>query len=182
MSGHKHLKHSLALLAALGLLSVAAASYGLEVGAAAPPFHLESGDRRTLSLDQLRGRVALILYETKDTTEENRPLKNEIAALYARSSPPGVRSAVLPVINCSSAHWPVSAVWRSRLKEHSEKEGLVIYGDWDGKMFSDYGMQDKASNVLVIDGAGVVCYFRSGRLAPGEIRLVIKLLKKLEGH
>lgn len=164
-----------------GLLSIAAASHGIEAGMAAPSFRLESGDQMRISSDQLRGRIVLLLYETTETVEENRLLKNEITALFARSLWLKARSVVLPVINCSSVYWPISKIWQSNLVKHSQKEHVVIYGDWDGRMFRDYGMRDNASNVLIIDGAGVVRYFRSGGLAPGEIRLVTKLLKKLSG-
>ena len=167
---------SLCVAICLLMLGWAAPAFGIEAGSAAPSFNLESGDQQTLSLDQIRGKVILILYETKEEVEQNRALKSDLTALYAGSPLLKTRSLVVSVINASSAYWPITKIWQSNLRKNSEKEGVVIWGDWNGKMFSDYGMTDRASNVVLIDKKGVVRYARSGRLAPDDIRHLKKML------
>jgi predicted transcriptional regulator len=85
----------------------------------------------------------------------------------------------LPVINCSSAFWPFTGIWKSKLSENSKKEGTTIYGDWDGKMFSDYKMKDKESNVVIIDKIGIIRYIISGKVEDEEINKIKELLIKL---
>lgn len=165
----------------LSFFCMAGPATGVEIGAAAPSFQVESGDQQTISLEQLRGKVLLIIYETKDVVEENRPLKKDLTAFYARSEAARKHSLVLSVINCSSAYWPITNIWRSNLRKNSIKEGIVIYGDWDGRMFSDYGMRDGASNVVLVDSRGIVRYAAAGQLGPREIRQVERLLKELAG-
>jgi len=153
---------------------------GLEIGTEAPSFKVKSGEGKILTLDMVREKVILIFYETKNVVEKNRKLKDELNKFYS-DQPDDVKESIvrLPVINCSSAFWPFTRIWKSKLREHSKKEGITIYGDWSGKMFSDYKMKDKESNVLIIDKKGIIRYFAFGKIEDKEINKIKELLREL---
>ena len=162
------------------LLPTVCMGEGLEVGADAPFFKIKSGDGKELTLDMIKGKVTVIFYENKDIVEENRKLKNELKDFHDQQ-PDNVKelSVELPVIDCSGAFWPFAGIWKGRLRENSEKEGIIIYGDWDGKMKSVYRIKDKESNVIIIDKKGAVRHFSSGEVEDKEIDKIKELLEEL---
>lgn len=159
----------------LGLL-MAGIAFSLEPGTRAPASTVKSGDDQELALAALKGKTIVLLYETKDVIEQNRPLKKALATLFDQNPSVKATCIVLPIINCSSARWPITKIWQNNLREHSGLESRIIYGDWDGRMAADYGMLANASNVVIIDRAGTIRFFRSGALTPAELETVIALL------
>lgn len=76
----------------------------------------------------IEGKVAAIFYKNKDVVENNKRLKDELNKLYYEQT--GIVKDVLvrlPVIDCSNAVWPFMGIRKRRLREHSKKEGVVIY-------------------------------------------------------
>ena len=121
-------------------------------GAAAPYFRVQSGDDKELTLDTIKGKVAAIFSETKDVVENNKRLKDALNKLYYEQARIVKDLLVrLPIIDCSDAVWPFMGIWKRRLREHSKKEGVVIYCDWKGKMSSDYEMKTDVSNVGIVE-------------------------------
>jgi predicted transcriptional regulator len=172
----------LVILLVLACLIMAASTMaeGLKVGLDAPFFNIKSGSDEQLTLDIVKGKIIVIFYETKDVAEKNRKLKSELNKSYHELSDTQKTLIVrLPVINCSSAFWPISEIWKSKLRENTKKEGLTIFGDWNGKMLSEYRMKDKESNFVVIDKKGIIQYFSSGRIEDSEIAKIKGLLEEL---
>lgn len=165
------------LVASLSTISFAE---GLKVETKAPIFKVKSGEGKILTLDMVRKKVIVIFYEAKNVVGKNRKLKDELNKFYS-DQPDDVKESIvrLPVINCSSAFWPFTIIWKSKLRENSKKEGITIYGDWSGKMFSDYKMKDKESNVLIIDKKGIIRYFAFGKIEDKEINKIKELLREL---
>ena len=150
-----------------------------KVGKKAPFFSVKSGDDKELTLDMLKGKVAIIFYETKEVVEKNRALKEALKKLGRDESYRSAASVAVAVADCSGAFWPFTRIWRNKLVENSKKEGLTIYGDWDGKMSSDYGMKPDESNVIVVDGEGVIRYFKAGEIDSQGIDELKELLATL---
>jgi predicted transcriptional regulator len=150
-----------------------------KVGKKAPSFRVESGDGKVLTPNKLRGKVLVIFYETREVVEKNRELKKALNELARDPSFPSDVSLGVPIVNCSGAFWPFARIWRSKLKENSKKEGLTIYGDWDGKMFTDYKMKNHESNVLAIDKNGMIRYSKAGKIDSKGINEIVDLLRKL---
>jgi len=153
---------------------------GLKIGTDAPFFRVKSGEDKELTLDMIKGKAIVIFYETKDVVEKNRQLKDELNKFY-NDQPKTVKELIvrLPIINCSGAFWPFTGIWKSKLRDNSKKEGITIYGDWDGKMFSDYKMKDNESNVAVIDKKGMIRYIAPGKVEDEEINKIKELLEEL---
>ncbi|HSE86232.1 MAG TPA: hypothetical protein VLJ79_08440, partial [Candidatus Binatia bacterium] len=106
--------------------------------------------------------------------------KDELNQLYYEQ-PEIVKDVLvrLPVIDCSDAVWPFWWIWKRKLREHSRKEGMTVYCDWEGKMFSDYKMKDGVSNVVITDKRGRIRFFTSGEVTGDETNDVKQLLVAL---
>jgi predicted transcriptional regulator len=152
---------------------------GIPTGVQAPEFTLESGDGQKLNRADLAGRVAIILYATRNATGQNQTLRAELERLFAETPLLRDTSSLYVVINCAHAVWPLTLIWRRRLTSSSVEERLTIYGDWDAQMSKDYAMIDNAANLVVLDKSGVVRYFHAGLLSPGEIENVKHVLRTL---
>lgn len=151
----------------------------IDVGAQALPFGITSGENKPLTFDDVKGKVLVIFYETKGIIEKNRPLKNELKKFFAAQSDAFRTNVVtLPVIKCPGGGLFIS-MWKKALRENSAKEGLTIYGDWGGKMYTDYNFADNESNFIIIDKNGVVQYNTAGVVSDADISKIEDLLKKL---
>jgi len=148
------------------------------VDAPAPAFKVVSGDKQTLTLDELKGRVIVLFYEAKRSIEQNRALKNVLNQFYVRQ-PQDIKNGIarVGVIDCQGVLF--KGAWEAGLRDHSVKEGITVYGDWDGKMADDYGVNTDESNVIVIDRKGVIRYRASGALTEEDVDAIEKLLKGL---
>lgn len=162
------------------LLPTISIAGGLDVGKRAPFFSIKSGDDEELTLDMVKGKIAVIIYETKDVVEVNRELKDELNEFYD-VQPDEIKEEIvrLPIVNCSGVFWLFTKIWKKKLRENSRKEGITIYGDWSGKMFSDYRMKGGDSNIVIIGRNGRVRYFSSGKLESDGIAGIKNLLKRL---
>lgn len=145
---------------------------------AAPDFKVIAADKDTLSLNDIRSKVAVIFYESKGAIEQNRKLKNALNEFYARQ-PDSFKKDIarIGVINCRGVFF--RSAWEDGLRSSTLKEGITIYGDWDGKMSADYGAKDNQSNVIIIDKRAVIRYFASGEVEDGGIREIEGLLGRL---
>lgn len=151
---------------------------GLNAGEQAAFFRVYSGDDKEFTFAGIKGKVAVIFYETKESKEVNRPLKEELNRFLAELPDASKRQvARLAVINCQGVF--LTGIWKQALRENSQKEGLTIYGDWDGKMAQDYGMQPEASNFLIIDKKGVIRYFAKGPAPKEKFGEIKDLLRRL---
>jgi predicted transcriptional regulator len=147
------------------------------IGSPAPYFRVQSGDDKGLNLEMIKGKVIAIFYETKDIVENNQRLKDELNKLYYEQT--GIVKDVLvrlPIIDCSDAVSLFQGIWKRRIREHSKKEGVTIYCDWEGKMSSDYKMNSDVSNIIIIDKSGRIRFFTSGEVKAEEINGMKELL------
>jgi len=154
----------------------------IPVGEEVPDFRVSSGDYRVLSYTSAKGKVMVVFYDTREPeiTEKNRQMKDELKLLF-RKQPENVKNSivVVPIINCTEATWSLRPVWRANLVINSIKEGVTLYGDWDGKFFEDYQIEDNETNFIVIDRKGIVRYSKSGKILAEETGKIIELLRKL---
>jgi hypothetical protein len=172
----KNLMLVVTLLSLLAFQISSPAASGI-IGSAAPYFRVQSGDDKTLTLDMIKGKVAVIFYQNKDILDANKRLKDELNKLYYQQTDALKDVLVrLPIIDCSHAFWLFRGIWKRRLREYSKKEGVTIYCDWNGKVSSDYKMKAGMSNVVIIDKGGRIRFFTSGEVKPEEINGVKELL------
>ena len=165
-------------LAALRIPCYAAG--GTLTGNPAPDFKVISGDNKTLTLNDIKGKTAVLFYESKNALEQNRKLKAALNGFYDRQ-PDGIKAGIarIAVVDCKGVLF--SGAWKKNLRDNSVKEGMTIYGDWDGKMSADYMAKEGASSFIIIDKGGTVRYSASGRIEDGDISAIEGLLKSLAG-
>ena len=175
-------KISLLIILALGLVALspeAGVPYAA-LGKEAPTFLVESGDNRKLTLEIIRDKVIVLFYESRHVISKNGELKDELTKLY-RVQSTNIKKEIfrLVVIDCTEATWPTIQLWKSKLKEHSKKEGFTIYGDWTRKMLTDYRLKTAESNFLIIDKQGIVRYSATGKIANSQFNEIKELLLTL---
>ena len=146
------------LILALVLLW-APAALALDKGQVAPAFKVESGEEKTLDSASLKGKVVTLFYEVRDAVEKSRPLKDELNIFY-KAQPKDIKEYVsrVVVVDCSGASWPFKGLWRDGLIDAGKKEGLTVWGDWDGKMRAAYGFPQDGTSFLIIGPQGKVRY------------------------
>ncbi|MBW1990663.1 MAG: redoxin domain-containing protein [Deltaproteobacteria bacterium] len=169
----------LALVFLGGVPGLARAGYpGL--GKPAPPFVVSSAAGDRLTLDMLRGKVVVMFYESRHVIRQNLELKNELKRLY-RAQPDRIKRTIfrLVVINCAEANFVTRPFWKSKLTQHSRKEGFPIYGDWTGSILPKYRLQPEASNFLIIDQQGIIRYYAAGRVNRSRFGEIKRLLSSL---
>lgn len=159
-----------ALLAVLLSLAPALAQ-GPPLDTPAPAFQVESGDEKPLALSDLKGKVVVLFYDKREQVEINRALKKELNGFY-EEQPAQYKGLVirLAVVDCAEASWPFKGFWRDGLLEAEQKEGLPIYGDWDGKMRADYKLPDEQPSFMVLGPEGKVLLFASGQIGPTRFK------------
>ena len=169
----------LVALFAAAVLACAALAGGLAVGQKAPDFRVESGEEKALDSAQLNGKVVTLFYEAKDETEKSRPLKNELKNFFAEQ-PAKIKNLVarVAVVDCSGASWLFKGMWQGGLKEASQKEGLTVYGDWDGRMRAAYGLPEDGTSFLVLGADGKVKYIAkdASRIKAGQFKQIQEVI------
>jgi len=165
-------------IVALFLLPIFSFANGILIGSAAPYFKIISGDKQAMSLDDIKGKVVVLFYEDKSAIEQNRKLKSSLNVFYGKQTDSIKKDIVrIGVINCQGVLF--RGAWEKGLRDSSKKEGLTVYGDWDGKMSVDYHAKKGRSNVIIIDKKGVVRYYAAGRVNDEDIGMVKELLESL---
>lgn len=169
----------LGLLAALWAATALAG--GVAVGQAAPDFKVSSGEEQSLTLAGLKGKVVVVFYEGKEQVEYSRALKEDLNRFFA-AQPARIQKLVVraPVVDCSPANWITKGFWADGLTEASKKEGLTVYGDWEGDMRQAYGLPEEASSFLVVGPKGEIRYLAldTRQLGPEQFSKIRELITK----
>ena len=148
----------------------------------AAPFRIAAGDGSTLTMEDLSGKIVLCFYETRDTTDKNSALKDELRKfrdqLFEKEKD---ILYVLPVVDCSGASRLFIGKWKDSLIRESEKAGYTVYGDWDGKMRDDNKFLRNESNFALINKDGSITYLTHGLIEEREISLILRKVRSLMG-
>lgn len=152
-----------------------------QVGDLAPSLRVESGDGKIMTLDMLKGKVVVLVYNTRDTYDRNAKLRETLNKFYnAQSDERKYNCFKLAILDCSSAFFPIDFLWRKKLIDVSKSKKMDIYGDWDGKVAADYGFNLNDSNMVIIDKYGIIKYISQKEITDDkEINKIIELLNKI---
>ena len=176
------MKRTILLVMLFQLVAFTTAFALINEGMQAPEFSVTSGDGAVMTLRKLNGTVTTIFYETKakEVIEKNRALKNELNLFYSGQTA-SIKKSIsrIAIVDCRKASWPLTGIWKSKLVENSKKEGIMIYGDWDGMFAKNYNIIDEESNFLIIDEKGAIRYSKAGQIDKNEIYKIKILLAKL---
>lgn len=156
----------------------------LAIGLVAAPgrlgaFEAEAGDGRSLDRAALSGKVILAFYEADGEQDINAALKAELKQFNLTQLEHLDRLAVIPFADVSRIFWPFTAIARSRLGDVSKELGLIVYGDWDGKVREAFGFVVGAPNLVVVDERGVIRLRASGKIPAEDFDRIKRLIKTL---
>jgi hypothetical protein len=134
----------------------------------APSFSLESTAGARRSLVDYRGRVVLLMYEDRDSQEQNAALKAEVRRRIREESL-GRNLVVVPVADVRRYdYWPARSVVRAAVADQAKALGAEILLDWEGDIARRYGFRTPGSNVALIGRVGELLYQGTGALAADE--------------
>lgn len=182
------MKHNLrrwtSILAVAALVAVGA-SDALALpkeGEKAPNARVEDADGRGLEMKSLKGRPILIVYEDKDSAQQNQALKDELSKL-AKGDKYKATIALAAVADVSSYDfWPVKGFVKDAIREESKKIGTPIYCDWTGGFRTTFKLREGTSNVILVGKDGRVLFAAEGTVgAEGRKRLIGMLRTQVEG-
>ena len=147
------------------------------LGVAHAEVRLQDSWDRTQTFTRVRGLPTLLLYEDKDSTSENAPLKTELARL-ARSDMYKRSVALVAIADVSGYdYWPVRGFVRDAIQDESHKQGTVIFCDWDGGVRNALGLDKHTSNVVLYGRDGTVLFAASGPLGDTRRAELLDILR-----
>jgi hypothetical protein len=168
-----------AALAALTLAVTLGATTTLalpRVGDVAPNIRVKDADDRPLEMQKLRGKPTLLIYEDKQSAEQNHAFKEELLAV--RSDPRYTRAFHFAAVADVSPYkgWPIEGVARGVLRKRARAAGTQIYCDWDGSFRAAYRLVRHQSNVVLLDKDGRVLFASAGPLRPEDRARLLALV------
>jgi hypothetical protein len=172
-----------------GVLAIALASFPAtpalalpKEGDAAPNARVEDADGRPTELRAFKGKPILIVYEDKDSAQQNQALKDDLSRL-AKGDRYKAKVALAAVADVSSYDfWPVKGFVKDAIREESKKQGTTIYCDWSGSFRAAYQLRRGVSNVVLVGRDGRVLFAAEGAASRPQRKRLIKLLQEqIEG-
>ena len=170
----------IALAGGLAALAVSWAAGAVEptVGQARPAdLFLRDAWDKTTELRSLDGQPLLLVYEDKDSAQQNDVLKRELGRLAAGDAYRG-RVALVAVADVSQYdYWPARTFVKSAIRGESKKAGTPIYCDWNGTIRTAFNLRRGASNVVLYDRAGRAAFAWSGPMPADKRHELIERLR-----
>jgi len=170
---------SIAAAAALvGLGSSTADALPKEGEKAPTSARLEDADGRVLDLKALKGKPILIMYEHKDSSQQNQAFKEELSKL-AKGDKYKATIALAAIADLTAYDfWPAKGFVKDAIREESKKAGTAIYCDWSGTFRGAFKLRAGTSNVVLVGKDGVVLFAAEGALKPAARKRLLDLLKE----
>jgi hypothetical protein len=144
----------------IGLLLAGLVAVAAHVSAASltlPPLSLHDQEDRRLELRDLRGRVVVIVYGTRDRVDEHigwgRRLEQALIAhgAYRATDTPEDRPVrILALAQMGGVPSPFRAIIRTVLRQHTPTD-FSLWLDWDDRMRAHFGDGGTASSIVVAD-------------------------------
>lgn len=147
------------------------------VGELRPAARAVDADGRAVDLRSVNGRPILVVYEDKDSSSMNAPLKRELSVL-ARGDRYRNAVALVPVADVEGYdYWPVRGFVKDAIRDESKKIGATIYCDWDGSFRRAAGLRRGTSSVVLIGRDARVLFASEGPLPKPDRDRLLRLLR-----
>ncbi|HQY63347.1 MAG: hypothetical protein IPQ09_02860 [Myxococcales bacterium] len=170
---------ALATAAALALaLAVAAPAAALpSAGAARPAVQLVDGWDRPFVLPRAHGKPVLVVYEDKDSAQQNQAFKDELAKLGKGDRYKQSVTLVAIADLQGYDYWPVRGFVKDAIQSESNKFGTPIYCDWSGAARNSLRLKKGVSSVLLYDREGKLVFSHEGPMPAAKRQAAIELLR-----
>ena len=139
----------------------------VDTGEVFPSFSVVSGDGKILIRPDLSGRNIFLFYEDRSRLDMNKDLKSYL--INQDFNDREVR--IIIIADCSRAGLR-KKFWESQLVESSRRNGVTVYGDWNGRMKGSLSAPEETSSFYIIDTEGIVRYFKEGTVPEGEFQKI----------
>ncbi len=159
-------------LAPASLLALPAA------GASRPEVRLVDGWDREIDLGRFT-RPILLVYEDKDSADQNQRLKDQLAELEKAIEYRKTVAHVSVADVSSYDYWPAKGIAKGELRKWSQKLGIVVYGDFSGDARTKLTLDKGESNVVLYAKNGDVLFASSGSLSAAQRGTLIGLVRGL---
>jgi predicted transcriptional regulator len=152
----------------LWTMAAAAADQSL-INKKAPDFSLRDQHDRPFTRQTFSGRPLILMACDKKASKQNGPWRTAILGKYAD------RVQTAGVADLRTAPFFMSGF----IKKDFKKDPVSILLDWEGALFTSYGLAQKVPNIIVIDGAGFVRYLYSGTATPEAEELLFTAVEDI---
>jgi predicted transcriptional regulator len=160
------------LVALLLLLMPVAATEGGQpiINAKAPGFSLRDQYDRPYDLRQGGGRTIVLLASDGEGAKHNRQWVDAIKGRYQD------RIAIIGIADTRG----VPFLFKGRVKSEFKKTPASVLLDWNGVVFTSYGLAPNVSNIVLIDKDGMVRYMYSGEATPQACENLFREIDNVE--
>jgi hypothetical protein len=143
------------------------------VGAPAD-FSLPTTAGRDRALAQLRGKVVVLFYETRDTITQNQHVKDAMGVRFNRDRSLINRFSLVAACNVAEYNsWPSQYFAREAISAVARSQRIELWLDWNRTLIQRLGLRDRTSNIVLIDKQGRVRERLWGRVADGSVNALI---------
>jgi predicted transcriptional regulator len=162
----------IARLLALSLLAMAEASAEVQAltNSKAPAFSLLDQYDQPYDLRQAEGRTVILLASDGKGAKHNRQWVDAIKGRY--------RDPIVIVGIADTRGVPF--FMKSAVKNKFKKSPAPVFLDWNGVVFTSYGLAPRVSNLVLIDKQGIVQFLISGEATPAACEKLFREIDKLE--
>lgn len=171
-----------ALFLGAAMLVAAHASALPALGDARPELKLVDAWDRTLSVTRAANKPILVVYEDKDSANQNKPLKDDLAKL-AKGDRYKSQIVLLAIADVGGYdYWPVRGFVKDAIQSESQKFGTVIYCDWDGAAAKAFNVRRGASSVVLYGRDGKVLLSHEGAVPADKRAQLVEMLRAQVGE
>ena len=164
------------LVAAVGIAVSAGASP--KVGVSRPNIVVTDAWERTFDLSTVGTRPLLVLYEDKDSANQNKAFKDELAQV-AKGDVYKDRAVLLAFADVTGwNYWPARGYVKDAIKEESRKANTPIFCDWDGSVQRSFAIKRGVSNVFLYSREGKVIFSYEGPMPEASRKELLELLRQ----
>lgn len=135
----------------------------------APEFTLQDQYEKTVSLRDIAVRVVVLIASDKEGSLQNAEWKKAIRTKYGDSV------AVQGLADVSN----VPFFLKGKIRNGFKKDGESILLDWKGEVFRAYGFAKAVSNIVLIDGRGVIRHRSSGIASSAAVQELFRQIDAL---
>ena len=136
-------------------------------GSRASDFTLRDQRDSQISLRDLKGKVVLLIASDDTGAKQNAEWKKAVEKYVGPITVLGVADVR-----------KVPFFLKKRFKQDFQKDPATILLDWEGIIFTSYGLAKDVSNIVVIDKNGIVRYLYSGSAESSAVERLRGVLNK----
>ena len=155
------------LIVMMFMLQLTSARAENAINEKAMDFTLQDQYEKMISLRQYEGRIVVLIASDKEGSPQNAGWTKAIKDKYAD------RIMVQGIADVSS----VPFFLKGKIRNDFKKDGDSILLDWKGDVFRAFGFAKEASNIVLIDGLGVIRHRSTGSASPEAVQ---ELFKKID--